>query len=56
MFSASPTLVIFYILKLAYLFVSGLQIFHGYPSIPQGRFLTETDHPGLTRRIIFIVS
>jgi hypothetical protein len=37
-----PGLVVFYLLKFAYLFFSGLQISNGYPLFVQGQYLTDT--------------
>jgi hypothetical protein len=53
-FHDSPTLVVIYILKLVYLFISGIQIMYGYPFF-LSRFLTDSEHPGVIRRTIFMI-
>jgi hypothetical protein len=53
-FRSQKVLITFYLLKLIYLYLSSLQIMHGYPAFIQGQFLTDSNEPGIFRWLIYI--
>jgi hypothetical protein len=52
-FRSQKILITFYLLKLAYLYLSSLQIMHGYPAFVQGQFLTDSNEPGIPRWLVY---
>jgi len=53
-FRSQKILITFYLLKLIYLYLSSLQIMHGYPAFVQGQYLTDSNNPGMIRWLIYI--
>lgn len=53
-FRTQPILISFYLLKMAYLYLSSMQIMHGYPAFVQGQFLTDSNDPGMLRWLVYI--
>lgn len=53
-FNTQPILISFYLLKMIYLYLSSMQIMHGYPAFVQGQFITDSDEPGIPRWLVYI--
>lgn len=53
-FRSQPILISFYLLKMIYLYLSSMQIMHGYPAFVQGQFLTDSNEPGILRWLVYI--
>lgn len=53
-FNSQPILISFYLLKMIYLYLSSMQIMHGYPAFVQGQFLTDSNEPGIPRWLVYI--
>uniref|UniRef100_A0A6B2KXL2 Uncharacterized protein n=1 Tax=Arcella intermedia TaxID=1963864 RepID=A0A6B2KXL2_9EUKA len=53
--SELPATVIFYLLKLTYFFLTGLQIRNGYPKLVTGRSFQSDEEPGYVSMICFVL-